>query len=133
MATKAKRPSNKGFQGAEPVMNAGPDSAERMGGVIDATERSLGNFKAVSTIREDSRGRVTLTGSGRPHKPDAYKQYVNEFGEILLIPIKEIPERELWLWRNTAAMASVQRGLEQSASGKTTRLDLSTLPPDDEN
>ena len=58
-------------------------------------------------------------------KERAGEQYeVNESpdGTIVLTPVAVIPKRELWLWNNPEALASVKRGLEQSARGETKSL-----------
>lgn len=65
-------------------------------------------------IRADSRGRLTL---GHVVKAKSYRVMVNYAGQILLDPVVSIPEKELWLWQNPDALASVQRGIEQSAAG----------------
>lgn len=82
-------------------------------------------FEEISTIRPDRQGRVTLQRSMKKTaapKVDAYKQYLGPHGEILLIPIAEIPLRELWVYQNPAVLESIERGLEQSANGQTTSL-----------
>lgn len=43
--------------------------------------------------------------------------------EVRIIAAQVIPEREMWLHKNEAAMASVQRGLQQLANGETVALD----------
>lgn len=101
-------------------------------GKFQSVERNYAEFVPVSTVKEDARGRVTISGVRRTHKPDAYKQYVNEHGEILLVPIREIPERELWLYQNPAALQSVLQGIAEAAAGQGRVLDLSELPVDDE-
>jgi hypothetical protein len=84
-----------------------------------------GQYVEVSTVRVDGRGRLTLA-KGRPAIAPAkiaditaYKQYQGEHGEILLVPVVEIPARELWLHQNQEAKESVLRGLKQSARGQT--------------
>jgi hypothetical protein len=74
------------------------------------------NFRTVKEIVEpDSRGRFSI---GAIAKSKAYRVQVNEAGQILLDPVVTVPERELWLWQNPEAIASVQRGIEQAATGK---------------
>ena len=63
-------------------------------------------------ISPDERGRITL---GHFVKSKTYKVMINDAGQILLNPIVTIPERELWLWQNSSALAAVQRGSEQVA------------------
>ncbi len=63
----------------------------------------------------DSAGRIII---GRQYRD---KQFVIEplpNGDILLSPVVVRHEREAWLYENPGAMASVQRGLEQSARGE---------------
>jgi glycine cleavage system aminomethyltransferase T len=57
-------------------------------------------------VQPDSRGRLS------------YRVMVNDDGQILLDPVVAIPERELWLWKNPEAIASVQRGIQQAAEGE---------------
>ncbi len=64
-------------------------------------------------VHADIRGRLTL---GAVAKEKKYKVFVNDMGQILLDPVVSIPERELWLWQNAEALASVNRGLNQSAA-----------------
>ncbi|NJM68694.1 MAG: hypothetical protein HC851_25045, partial [Acaryochloris sp. RU_4_1] len=54
---------------------------------------------------------------GAVTKGKNYRVMVNEAGQILLDPVVAIPERELWLWQNPEAIASVQRGIQQVAEG----------------
>jgi hypothetical protein len=76
----------------------------------------------------DDRGRITL---GKPKTAvSSYQATFNADGSILLVPMAEIPARELWLWSNEQALASVQRGLAQAGRGETTLLDLSDLADD---
>lgn len=65
----------------------------------------------------DQRGRVTLG------KAYANKTVIVEDrnGNIILKPAAVIPERELWLHKNPAAMNMVQQGLEQARRRKTAK------------
>ena len=67
-------------------------------------------------IRPDERGRITL---GSLSKAKTYKVMINDAGQILLNPVVTIPERELWLWHNSSALAAVGRGIEQVAKQET--------------
>lgn len=52
----------------------------------------------------------------------AFNVYRNAQGQILLDPVKAIPSAETWLFENPDALASVKRGLRDSAGGKTSFL-----------
>ena len=77
----------------------------------------------------DERGRITLGKSATG--VSSYRATFNQDGTITLTPMAEVPARELWLWKNEEALASVQRGLAQAGRGEVTPLDLSTLPDDE--
>jgi len=49
----------------------------------------------------------------------AYNVYRNRLGQIMLDPVKAVPAYEAWLFQNKAALASVKRGLIESAAGRT--------------
>lgn len=78
----------------------------------------------------DDRGRITLGELAKG--VSSYTATFAPDGTVTLTPMVEIPARERWLWDNKDAMAMVQRGLAQSAAGKTKPLNLSTLAEDDE-
>jgi hypothetical protein len=67
-------------------------------------------------LRPDSKGRVAL---GELAKGVSSFHVSVDGDRIILEPYAEIPAREKWLFENKAALASVQRGLAQSAAGKT--------------
>ena len=72
-----------------------------------------------ATAQVDSNGKLTL---GLPLKGEIsvdqdYRILVNDAGQILLDPFTNIPEEERWLWKNPEALASLERGLQQAASG----------------
>jgi|SRR5271167_343337 len=52
----------------------------------------------------------------------AYAIYRNSLGQIVLDPVVTIPASEAWLFKNKKALASVKRGLEDSAAGRTHNL-----------
>lgn len=70
-------------------------------------------------VRPDGRKRVAL---GKVAKLfEDYEAYEAPDGRVTLIPMVTVPASEAWLHRNESAMESVQRGLKQSAQGKTVR------------
>jgi hypothetical protein len=74
------------------------------------------DFRTVKEIVEpDSRGRFSI---GAIAKSKTYRVKMNDAGQILLDPVVVVPERELWLWQNSEAIASVQRGIEQAGAGE---------------
>lgn len=65
--------------------------------------------------RPDSAGRITI---GREHKDKLFAVQPQPNGDILLSPVVVRHEREVWLYDNPEALASVKRGLAQSARGE---------------
>jgi hypothetical protein len=49
----------------------------------------------------------------------AYNIYRNALGQIILDPVKAVPVSEIWLYENPQALASVKRGLRESAEGRS--------------
>jgi len=83
----------------------------------------LDEFERVQgTITKDSRGRVAL---GPDVEDDTFMVSRNSVGQILLTPVVTIPKYEAWLWADSEAYASVQRGLQQAAEGNTEPVDYS--------
>jgi hypothetical protein len=76
-----------------------------------------GDFQLVSEFAQpDSKKRLSLGEalSGAT----AYNIYRNALGQIILDPVKAVPASEMWLYENPEALASVKRGLRESAEGK---------------
>ena len=69
--------------------------------------------------RPDSQGRIII-GKGYTDKLFSVEPQTN--GDIVLRPVVAIHEREAWLFANPEALASVKRGLEQSAAGQVVDL-----------
>ncbi len=68
-----------------------------------------------STKSADNKGRVTL-GEKFANRTVIVKHVSDT--EVLIELATVIPDRELWLHKNDAAMASVQRGLRQARAEK---------------
>lgn len=69
-------------------------------------------------VKPDSKNRLTL-GQWLVEPGSAYSIYRNRSGQILLDPVKSVPTNEAWLYENKSVLASVKRGLDDSASGRT--------------
>jgi len=47
-----------------------------------------------------------------------YRIYTNSVGQIILIPQVTIPEYEAWLFEDKDALASIDKGMGESANGQ---------------
>ena len=80
------------------------------------------DFDLVAEIQKpDARKRLSL-GSVVEHVGLAYNIYRNRLGQIMLDPVIAVPVYEAWLFENKPALASVKRGLVDSAAGRTKTL-----------
>jgi hypothetical protein len=68
------------------------------------------------SLRPDSKGRITL--GKLADGVSSFRARQLEDGSIVLEPFAEIPAREHWLFNNTDALASVKRGISDSAAGR---------------
>ncbi|HLB34268.1 MAG TPA: hypothetical protein VJK54_08555 [Chthoniobacterales bacterium] len=66
-------------------------------------------------IKPDKKKRITI---GMVSSLGAFNIYLNKVGQFILDPVRAVPSSEAWLHENKSAMASVQRGLQESAAGK---------------
>jgi hypothetical protein len=85
------------------------------------------DFELLGEGALDSRNRIPLTKAVEAlHKqfgdvlpPNLrFTIYQNKAGQVLLSPATSVPLHEAWLFKNHAALASVHRGLTQSAEGE---------------
>jgi hypothetical protein len=76
------------------------------------------NFQLVSEFAQpDAKKRLSLGEA--LGAASAYNIYRNTLGQIILDPVMAVPASEMWLYENPQALASVKRGLRESAEGKT--------------
>ena len=68
-------------------------------------------------VKADDKGRIIL---GRNFANKNFRVAISANGEILLIPVVVIPERDLWLYKNPQALAMFHQGLAEAASGQVT-------------
>ena len=69
-------------------------------------------------VKLDNRKRLGLDGARFPKNSTAYSVYENEAGQIILDPVRLVPESELWLFDNKEALAAVREGIEQAGRGE---------------
>jgi hypothetical protein len=80
------------------------------------------DFELVTEIQKpDAKKRLSL-GHAMKQVGSAYNIYRNRLGQIMLDPVKAVPVYETWLFENKPALASVKRGLADSAAGRTKNL-----------
>jgi hypothetical protein len=72
------------------------------------------------TKTADSKGRISF-GPRFANKTFIIEEV--DATEVRIIAAAVIPEREMWLYKNDKAMAAVQRGLQQAASGQVVAFD----------
>lgn len=82
-------------------------------------------FQEIDTKTIDDRKRVTLGKLINDAK--RVRLYKNNRGEILLIPVIEIPASELWLYQNKEALTSIKKGLQDAARGKISKINPNEL------
>jgi hypothetical protein len=86
-----------------------------------ANTQAVAGFQLVTDFaRPDAKKRLSL--GALHHLVSSYAIYQSPNGEVLLKPVEIVPANEAWLHRNPEALASVKRGLQQSAEGKTRSL-----------
>jgi len=71
--------------------------------------------KELIKVRPDSKGRIFL---GKLAEGVSSYTLTKDHGRIILEANIEIPAKEKWLWDNKTALKQVQKGIQESASGK---------------
>jgi len=81
-----------------------------------------GKFQIVAEgLSPDSKKRLSL-GKALADAGVTFNVYVNNLGQIVLDPLKTVPAHEAWIFEDKKILASVKRGLQQAAQGKTKSL-----------
>ena len=81
-------------------------------------------FTSFDTRPLDSKHRITLGGkvlkavTSRFKNVDSYQVLVSKNGDVLLRPSVSIPASEVWLYKNSKALAAVLQGLKDAGEGK---------------
>jgi hypothetical protein len=68
------------------------------------------------TLRLDGKGRVTFGNLAKG--VSSFRVKKNEDGSYLMRPMKEVPEREAWLYENPEALKAVLDGLADLKAGQ---------------
>ncbi len=77
-------------------------------------------------ITLDSRKRIALGKFLKGRSINLFNAELKN-GKIILEPMKAVPEHEEWLYKNSEALDSVHRGLQDAADGKVKKLNLNSL------
>ena len=77
-------------------------------------------------VTVDSRKRIALGKLLKGVATELFNAIVKD-GKIILEPMKAVPEKEEWLYKNQGALNSVKQGLKDAAEGKVKKLDVSSL------
>jgi predicted transcriptional regulator len=86
--------------------------------------------EAEVTLRPDAKGRITL--GKLADGISSFRATQNIDGSIVLKPYVEVALKDSWLAKNPEALASVRRGLADSAAGRVHNLgDFSKYADDD--
>ena len=73
--------------------------------------------KVADSVKPDAKRRVYLP-KDLVREGITYHMYANSAGQIILDPQVTIPASEVWLFENKAALASVYKGLSETANGQ---------------
>lgn len=73
--------------------------------------------KVADSVKLDAKRRVLLP-KVVAREGVTYHVYVNRIGQIVLDPQVTVPASEAWLFENKTALASIDKGMTESASGR---------------
>ena len=76
------------------------------------------------TLKLDNKGRITI---GKHTDITGYRADFRPSGEIVLVPMVEIPQREKWLYADTSEAKKFSRAMNQVKKGKVVRKKVPTL------
>lgn len=73
--------------------------------------------KIADAVKPDIKKRVVLPKSVIAEGV-SYRVFVNSHGQIILDPQVTIPASELWVFKNKHILASIDKGMAESSTGK---------------
>lgn len=73
-------------------------------------------MNTLKMVRPDEKGRITLGYLAEGVSRFAISK--DEHNRLILEPFVEIPAKETWLFKNTAALKQVKKGLKDSSEGR---------------
>jgi len=79
-------------------------------------------FNLVTEMQKpDAKKRLSI-GLAMEEPAAAYNIYRNSLGQIVLDPVTAVPAYEAWIFEDRSVLASLKRGLADSAAGRTRSL-----------
>ena len=94
-------------------------------------QKGASDFEQMTDLAKSLREKLAVTAHVQGLK--VVSRHESADGTILLEPLVELPARETWLFKNKEALASVEKGLKQSAEGKTKSLGSFAKHLEDDN
>lgn len=82
-----------------------------------AIMRNTDYTRVSGSVKPDTKKRIVLP-SALMQEGIIYHMYYNSAGQILLDPQVTIPASELWLFENKDILASIDKGMAESANGQ---------------
>jgi hypothetical protein len=92
---------------------------------MNKTIRINDEFKEFDTRNIDDKKRLTLGELAANY--DRVRLYSNKKGEILIMPVAEIPVSELWLYEDKVSFTKVVKGLKEAKDNQVSELDINEL------
>ena len=92
---------------------------------MNKTIRINDEFEEFDTRNVDDKKRLTLGELAANY--DRVRLYSNKKGEVLIIPVAEIPVSELWLYEDKKAFADLMKGLKEAKENQTSELAIDEL------
>jgi hypothetical protein len=89
--------------------------ATRTRDVIKDTEVTM----VAANVKPDYKKRRVVLPKGLVQEGITFHVYLNSFGQIVLDPQATIPASELWVFENKEILASIDKGMAESAKGRT--------------
>ena len=86
----------------------------------------LNNLLDLGLITPDAKNRISIGSiltKSNIIDVEGFRAFIDPSGTIVLLPIITVPAHEAWLYKNPAALVSVDRGIKQALAGQAAPLE----------